>query len=211
MADKEIAALSGAHLSGTRFVYVAASLPRWVVSCSATTQVLSRAHLFLSSANFGLTTAAEEVVVSGVLLGATIGAIFGSRARPGHGGHVQLGFEPDRFAYFPDIGRETWIELNIPALCVCLGGVVALRLLFCSRNEGAHAGTDRSLLESKAWCAPSSDPNVLTQSLAIMRFSQVQHGADWNDASRIDLSVRHVVVALDVVEIDGLCDAWLLI
>jgi hypothetical protein len=77
--------------------------------------------------------------------------------------------------------------------------------------EGAHAGTDRSLLESNAWCAPSSDPNVLTQSLAIMRFSQVQHGADWNDASGIDLRVRHVVVALDVVEIDGVCDAWLLI
>ena len=44
-----------------------------------------------------------------------------------------------------------------------------------------------------------------------MRFPQVKHRADWNDASGIDLSVRHVVVALDVVEIDGLCDAWLLI
>ena len=44
-----------------------------------------------------------------------------------------------------------------------------------------------------------------------MRFPQVQHGTDWNDASRIDLSVSHVVVALVVVEIDGLCDAWLLI
>jgi hypothetical protein len=109
------------------------------------------------------------------------------------------------------VRRETWSELNIPALCVCLGGVVALCLLFCSRNEGAHAGTDRSLLESKPWCAPSSDPNVLTQSLPIMRFSQVQHGADWNDASRIDLSVRHVVVALDVIEIDRVGDAWLLI
>ena len=44
-----------------------------------------------------------------------------------------------------------------------------------------------------------------------MWFAQIQHGADWNDASGIDLRVRHVVVALDVVEIDGLCDAWLLI
>ena len=128
-----------------------------------------------------------------------------------HSGHVQLGFEPDRFAHVSDIGREIRCEFNIPALCVCLGGVVALRLLFCSRNEGAHVGTDRSLLESKARCAPSGDPNFLTQSLAIMRFPQIKHGADRNDASRINLSVRHVVVALDMVEIDGVCDAWLLI
>ena len=60
------------------------------------------------------------------------------------------GFEPDRLAHFSDIGRETRCELNVSALRVCLGGVVALRLLFCSRNEGAHSGTDRSLLESKA-------------------------------------------------------------
>jgi len=44
-----------------------------------------------------------------------------------------------------------------------------------------------------------------------MRFPQVKHRTDRNDASRIDLSVRYVVVALDVVEIGGVCDAWLLI
>jgi hypothetical protein len=73
-----------------------------------------------------------------------------SRPCRGHGGHVQLGIEPDRFAYVSDVGRETRSELDVFALRVCLGGVVALRLLFCSRNEGAHVGTDRSLLESKA-------------------------------------------------------------
>jgi len=60
-----------------------------------------------------------------------------SRARQGHGSHVQLGFEPDRFAYFPDVGRETRCELDIPALRVYLGRVVALRLSFCSGNERA--------------------------------------------------------------------------
>jgi MFS family permease len=60
----------------------------------------------------------------------------------GHSGHVQLGLEPDRFAYVSDIGRETRCELNVPALRVCLGGVVALRLLFCSGNERADSGRD---------------------------------------------------------------------
>jgi len=134
-----------------------------------------------------------------------------SRPCRGHCGHVQLGIEPDRFAYVSDIGRETRCELDVFALRLCLGGVVALRLLFCSRNEGAHVGTDRSLLESKAWFATGGAPNFLTQSLAIMRFPKVKHGTDGNDASRIDLSVRHVVVALNVIEIDALGDAWLLI
>ena len=134
-----------------------------------------------------------------------------SRPCRGHGGHVQLGIEPDRFAYVSDIGRETRCELDVFALRVCLGGVVALRLLFCSGNEAAHVGTDRSLLECKAWRAPRGTPNFLTQSPAIMRFPKVKHGADGNDASRIDLRVRHVVVALNVIEIDGVCDAWMLI
>src|SRR5438874_1869697 len=57
-----------------------------------------------------------------------------SRHRRGHGGYVQLGLEPDRFAHVSDIGRETRCQFDIPALCVCLGGVVAIRLLFCSGN-----------------------------------------------------------------------------
>ena len=44
-----------------------------------------------------------------------------------------------------------------------------------------------------------------------MRFPQVKQGADGDDASRINVNVRHVVVALDVVEIDRVGDAWLLI
>jgi len=52
---------------------------------------------------------------------------------------------------------------------------------------------------------------ALFQSFAIMRFPQVKHGADGNDVSRINLSVRHVVVALDVIETDRVGDAWLLI
>jgi hypothetical protein len=44
-----------------------------------------------------------------------------------------------------------------------------------------------------------------------MPFPQVKQRADRDDPSRIDLSVGHVVVALDVVEIDSVYDAWLLI
>src|SRR5438128_12628323 len=43
------------------------------------TGVISGALIFIKR-EFGLTTAAEEVVVSGVLLGATIGAIVGGKA-----------------------------------------------------------------------------------------------------------------------------------
>jgi hypothetical protein len=51
MADKEIAALSGAHLRGTKFVYIAALFAALGAFCSATTQVSSRVRSFLSSAN----------------------------------------------------------------------------------------------------------------------------------------------------------------
>ena len=44
-----------------------------------------------------------------------------------------------------------------------------------------------------------------------MRLREIEERADGNDASGINLSVRHVVVALDVVEIDRVCNAWLLI
>ena len=80
MADKKIAALSGAHLRGTRFVYVAALFAALGgLLFGYDTGVISGALIFIKR-EFGLTTAAEEVVVSGVLLGATIGAIFGGKA-----------------------------------------------------------------------------------------------------------------------------------
>ena len=44
------------------------------------------------------------------LLIAEIYPLRNSRARRRHGGHVQLGLEPDRFAYFPDVGRETTVR-----------------------------------------------------------------------------------------------------
>jgi SP family galactose:H+ symporter-like MFS transporter len=80
MADKEIAPFSGAHLRGTRFVYVAALFAALGgLLFGYDTGVISGALIFIKR-EFGLTTAAEEVVVSGVLLGATIGAIFGGKA-----------------------------------------------------------------------------------------------------------------------------------
>ena len=44
-----------------------------------------------------------------------------------------------------------------------------------------------------------------------MRFLQIEQRADRNDSSRINLSVRHVVMTLDVIEIDRVGDAGLLI
>src|SRR6266540_2757425 len=80
MADKEIAALSDSHLRGTRFVYVAALFAALGgLLFGYDTGVISGALIFIKR-EFGLTTAAEEIVVSGVLLGATIGAIVGGKA-----------------------------------------------------------------------------------------------------------------------------------
>jgi SP family galactose:H+ symporter-like MFS transporter len=80
MAEKEIAALSDAQLRGTKFVYIAALFAALGgLLFGYDTGVISGAHIFIKR-EFGLTTAAEEIVVSGVLLGATIGAIFGGKA-----------------------------------------------------------------------------------------------------------------------------------
>src|SRR5437867_7669070 len=80
MADKGIAALSGTHLRGARFVYIAALFAALGgLLFGYDTGVISGALIFIKR-EFGLTTAAEEIVVSGVLLGATIGAIVGGKA-----------------------------------------------------------------------------------------------------------------------------------
>jgi MFS family permease len=80
MAAKEIAALSDSHLRGTRFVYVAALFAALGgLLFGYDTGVISGALIFIKR-EFGLTTAAEEIVVSGVLLGATLGAIVGGKA-----------------------------------------------------------------------------------------------------------------------------------
>jgi sugar porter (SP) family MFS transporter len=74
MADRE------AHLRGTNFVYIAASFAALGgLLFGYDTGVISGALIFIKR-EFGLTTAAEEIVVSGVLLGATIGAIVGGKA-----------------------------------------------------------------------------------------------------------------------------------
>jgi SP family galactose:H+ symporter-like MFS transporter len=80
MAEKEIAALRDAQLRGTKFVYIAALFAALGgLLFGYDTGVISGALIFIKR-EFGLTTAAEEIVVSGVLLGATIGAIFGGKA-----------------------------------------------------------------------------------------------------------------------------------
>src|SRR6266481_908785 len=80
MMANENAALSNAHLRTARFVYVAAVFAALGgLLFGYDTGVISGALIFIKR-EFGLTTAAEEIVVSGVLLGATIGAIVGGKA-----------------------------------------------------------------------------------------------------------------------------------
>src|SRR3989440_3623938 len=80
MMANENAALSNAQLRTGRFVYVAAVfVALGGLLFGYDTGVISGALIFIKR-EFGLTTAAEEIVVSGVLLGATIGAIVGGKA-----------------------------------------------------------------------------------------------------------------------------------
>ena len=44
-----------------------------------------------------------------------------------------------------------------------------------------------------------------------MRFREVKQRTNGNDSRRINFRVRHVVVALDMVEVDGVGDARVLI
>lgn len=80
MTGKEVAASRAARLRVSRFVYVAASFAALGgLLFGYDTGVISGALIFIQR-EFRLTTTAEEIVVSGVLLGATIGAAFGGRA-----------------------------------------------------------------------------------------------------------------------------------
>ena len=51
----------------------------------------------------------------------------------------------------------------------------------------------------------------LSDFLASMRSREIKHGTDGDDAGRINFRVRHVVMTLDMIEIDGVGDAGLLI
>ena len=80
MAGEKTATPGEARLHGTRFVFIAALFAALGgLLFGYDTGVISGALIFIKR-EFGLTTAAEEIVVSGVLLGATIGAIVGGKA-----------------------------------------------------------------------------------------------------------------------------------
>ena len=71
--------MSGSGFRGARFVHIAALFAALGgLLFGYDTGVISGALIFIKR-DFGLTTTAEEIVVSGVLLGATIGAILGGR------------------------------------------------------------------------------------------------------------------------------------
>jgi SP family galactose:H+ symporter-like MFS transporter len=80
MPEQGTAAVSDSQLSGTRFVYIAALFAALGgLLFGYDTGVISGALIFIKR-EFGLPTAVEEIVVSGVLLGATLGAIIGGKA-----------------------------------------------------------------------------------------------------------------------------------
>ncbi len=48
-------------------------------------------------------------------------------------------------------------------------------------------------------------------SFAPVRLREIEQRADGNDARRVNLTVRDVVMTFDVIKVDGIGDAWLLI
>src|SRR5436309_4139982 len=88
-------------------------------------------------------------------------SIKNSRVGRGDGCHIRLGLEPVGLTHVSDVGRETRRELNVSALCVCVGGVVALCLLSGSGNERPHVGRDRSILENGSSPSPDAQLKLL--------------------------------------------------
>jgi MFS family permease len=119
MADKKVAASSDARLRGARFIYIAALFAALGgLLFGYDTGVISGALIFIKR-EFGLTTAAEEIVVSGVLLGATVGAIFGGKSADLFGRRRVLLVTAAIFGF---AGVEGWRRM--------LGLAVALALVF---------------------------------------------------------------------------------
>src|SRR5204863_7109133 len=80
MPEQGTAAVSDSQLRGTRFVYITALFAALGgLLFGYDTGVISGALIFIKR-EFGLTTTVEEIVVSGVLLGATLGAVVGGKA-----------------------------------------------------------------------------------------------------------------------------------
>src|SRR6266480_3023007 len=129
MADKEIATLRDA-LRGTKFVYIAASFAALGgLLFGYDTGVISGALIFIKR-EFGLMTAAEEIVVSGVLLGATIGAIIGGKAADFFGRRKVLLVTAAIFG----IGALTSAIAPSPAILIVSRVVLGLAIGLASTN-----------------------------------------------------------------------------
>src|SRR5215470_15599489 len=125
MADKKVAALSEARLRGARFVYIAALFAALGgLLFGYDTGVISGVLIFVKR-EFGLTTATEEIVVSGVLLGATIGAIFGGKSADLDGRDLSV----KKFADSPRARRppSTGFRTHFPDFMLLRNSVIDLR------------------------------------------------------------------------------------
>src|SRR6266571_2516129 len=126
----ENAALSNAQLRTGRFVYVAAVFAALGgLLFGYDTGVISGALIFIKR-EFGLATAAEEIVVSGVLLGATIGAIVGGKAADLFGRRRVLLVTAAIFA----IGALASAAAPSPAILIASRVVLGLAIGLASTN-----------------------------------------------------------------------------
>ena len=130
MAGTRIATLAEAHLRGPRFVFIAALFAALGgLLFGYDTGVISGALIFIKR-EFGLTTAAEEIVVSGVLLGATIGAIIGGKAADFFGRRKVLLVTAAIFG----IGALTSAIAPSPAILIVSRVVLGLAIGLASTN-----------------------------------------------------------------------------
>ena len=130
MAANKIAAASHADLRGASFVYIAASFAALGgLLFGYDTGVISGALIFIKR-EFGLTTVAEEIVVSGVLLGATVGAIAGGKAADLFGRRRVLLITAGIFA----IGALASAVAPSPAMLIASRVVLGLAIGLASTN-----------------------------------------------------------------------------
>src|ERR1700730_13910815 len=104
---------------------------------------------------------------------------------------------------------------SVSAICLRCGGFISNSIINAPHLKTPCERVRRSFARrSPPWKEPFRSIRSRGCSLELvtpMWLSEIERGAERNDASRINLRVRHVVMALDVIEVDRLGDPGLLI
>ena len=116
--------------------------------------------------------------------------------------------EPERFQA-PCLSRQS--DRGSSRLSVNIVSAMQEPTCYDARRIGFAQHTDFASADRGDVASAAAPGTLSRESLASMRPGQIQCGTDWNDAGRIDVVVSDVVVPLDVIKVDSLGDAGVLI